>query len=66
MLNVVATEGDLVQAESCIPLNDVISNIDKKQIQFPSGHVELCVSCHSHDDLWPQVVKWPDVCYLML
>jgi polyhydroxyalkanoate synthase subunit PhaC len=58
VLNVVATEDDLVQAESCIPLNDLISSTDKKLIQFPSGHVELCISSHSHDDLWPRVVKW--------
>jgi polyhydroxyalkanoate synthase len=51
LLNIVATEDDLVQAESCIPLNDTISSTNKKLIQFPSGHVELCISSHSHDNL---------------
>jgi polyhydroxyalkanoate synthase len=58
VLNIVATEDDLVQSESCVPLNDIISSIDKKLILFPSGHVELCISSDSHDNLWPQVVSW--------
>jgi polyhydroxyalkanoate synthase len=58
VLNIVATEDDLVQAESCVPLNDIISSTDKKLILFPSGHVELCISSDSHDNLWPQVVSW--------
>jgi polyhydroxyalkanoate synthase len=58
VLNIVATEDDLVQAESCVPLNDIISSTDKKLILFPSGHVELCISSDSHENLWPQVVSW--------
>ena len=58
VLNIVATQDDLVQPESCIPLNDIISSTDKKLIQFPSGHVELCISYNSHNNLWPQVAKW--------
>lgn len=58
VLNIVATEDDLVQAASCAPLNDIISSIDTKLIQFPSGHVDLCIGSDSHDNLWPQVVSW--------
>ena len=58
VLNIVATQDDLVQPESCIPLNDIISSTDKKLIQFPSSHVELCISSNSHNNLWPQVAKW--------
>jgi polyhydroxyalkanoate synthase len=58
VLNIVATQDDLVQPESCIPLNDIISSTDKKLIQFPSGHVELCISSNSHNNLWPEVAKW--------
>jgi polyhydroxyalkanoate synthase len=58
LLNIVGTEDDLVGPTSSIPLNDVVSSTDKKLIQFPLGHVELCISSYSHDNLWPEVVKW--------
>jgi polyhydroxyalkanoate synthase subunit PhaC len=58
LLNIIGTEDDLVEPTSSIPLNDVVSTTDKKLIQFPLGHVELCISSHSHDNLWPQVVRW--------
>lgn len=58
LLNIVGTEDDLVQAGSSIPLNDLVSSTDKKLIQFPEGHVELCISSHSHTNLWPKVVAW--------
>ena len=57
-LNIVGTEDDLVEPTSSIPLNDVVSSTDKKLVQFPLGHVELCISSHTHDNLWPEVVKW--------
>jgi len=58
VLNIVATQDDLVQPVSCIPLNEIISSTDKKLIQFPSGHVELCISSDSHNNLWPHVARW--------
>jgi polyhydroxyalkanoate synthase subunit PhaC len=58
ILNIVGIYDDLVPSASSIPLNDVISSSDKKLIEFPAGHVELCISSSAHTDLWPQVVKW--------
>jgi polyhydroxyalkanoate synthase subunit PhaC len=58
VLDIVATQDDLVQPVSCIPLSDFISSTDKELIQFPSGHVELCISSDSHNNLWPHVAKW--------
>ena len=58
LLNIVGIYDDLVPSASSIPLNDVISSSDKRLIEFPAGHVELCISSSSHTDLWPQVVKW--------
>lgn len=58
LLNIVGTEDDLVEPTSSIPLNDVVSSTDKKLIQFPLGHVELCISSHAHNNLWPEVVQW--------
>jgi polyhydroxyalkanoate synthase len=58
LLNIVGTEDDLVEPTSSIPLNDVVSSTDKKLVQFPLGHVELCISSYAHDNLWPEVVNW--------
>ncbi|MDQ3970250.1 MAG: alpha/beta fold hydrolase [Thermoproteota archaeon] len=58
ILNIVGIYDDLVPSASSIPLNDVISSNDKKLIEFPAGHVEICISSSAHADLWPQVVKW--------
>jgi polyhydroxyalkanoate synthase subunit PhaC len=58
ILNIVGIYDDLVPSSSSIPLNDVISSSDKKLIEFPAGHVELCISSSAHADLWPQVVTW--------
>ena len=58
LLNIIGTEDDLIGPTSSIPLNDAVSSTDKKLIQFPLGHVELCISSYSHDDLWPEAVKW--------
>ena len=38
--------------------NGLISSKDKRLIEFPSGHVELCISYDAHENLWPQVIQW--------
>ena len=38
--------------------SNLISSKEKKLIEFPSGHVELCISYDAHKDLWPQVIGW--------
>ncbi|MGN6623484.1 MAG: alpha/beta fold hydrolase, partial [Candidatus Nitrosocosmicus sp.] len=64
ILNIVAGKDDLVSSNSSIPItehkdnNSFISSKDKKLIEFPSNHVELCISYESHRDLWPQVIEW--------
>lgn len=39
VLNIVRTNDDLVSAESSRTITYVVSNKDKKTIEFPSGHV---------------------------
>lgn len=58
LLSIVGEHDDLVPASSSIPLNELVSSSDKKLLRFPTGHVELCISSHSHERLWPQVTKW--------
>jgi polyhydroxyalkanoate synthase len=58
VLNIVGTRDDLVSAESSRTITDVISSKDKKTLEFPTGHVGLCISRSAHKTLWPEVGKW--------
>ena len=58
VLNIVGTNDDLVSAESSRTITDVISSREKKVIEFPTGHVGLCISKSAHKKLWPEVGKW--------
>jgi len=58
LLNIVGTNDDLVSAESSRTVSEIISSQDKKTIEFPTGHVGLCISKSAHKKLWPQVGKW--------
>ncbi len=57
-LNIVGSKDDLVPPESSKTIIDAISSTDKKLIEFPTGHVGLCVSQTAHQQLWPEVGKW--------
>jgi polyhydroxyalkanoate synthase subunit PhaC len=58
LLNIVATDDDLVSPESSIPLTDIAPSKDKKLIEFPADHIVLCIGSSAHRDLWPKVVEW--------
>jgi class III poly(R)-hydroxyalkanoic acid synthase PhaC subunit len=58
VLNIVGTKDDLVPPSSSKSIMDAISSADKKLIEFPTGHVGLCVSQTSHEKLWPEVGSW--------
>lgn len=57
-LNIVGSNDDLVPPESSKTIMGVIPSTDKKLIEFPTGHVGLCVSQKAHDQLWPEVGMW--------
>jgi polyhydroxyalkanoate synthase subunit PhaC len=57
-LNIVGSNDDLVPPESSKSIINAVSSTDKKLIEFPTGHVGLCISKLAHDKLWPQVGKW--------
>jgi polyhydroxyalkanoate synthase len=58
VLNIVGTNDDLVSANSSRTITNIISSKDKKTIEFPTGHVGLCVSKSAHKKLWPEVGEW--------
>jgi len=59
VLNIVGTADDLVSAESSRTITtELISSKDKKILEFPIGHVGLCISRTAHKKLWPEVGKW--------
>lgn len=58
LLDIIGTKDDLVPPESSKSIIDAVSSIDKKLIEFPTGHVGLCISTPAHEKLWPEVGKW--------
>jgi polyhydroxyalkanoate synthase len=58
VLDIVGTKDDLVPPSSSKSVIDAISSADKKLIEFPTGHVGLCISTAAHEKLWPEVGKW--------
>lgn len=58
VLDIVGSSDDLVPPSSSRSIIDVVGSTDKKLIEFPTGHVGLCISTNAHERLWPQVGKW--------
>lgn len=58
ILNILGSDDDLVPPESSKPLTSVIGSKDKKLIEFPTGHVGLCIGQKAHERLWPEVGQW--------
>ncbi|MDE1830438.1 MAG: alpha/beta fold hydrolase [Thaumarchaeota archaeon] len=58
ILDIVGISDDLVPPSSSKSIIDVIGSTDKKLIEFPIGHVGLCISQPAHEKLWPEVGKW--------
>lgn len=57
-LNIVGEKDDLVPPSSSKSIMNFVSSTDKKMIEFPTGHVGLCVSQTAHERLWPEVGRW--------
>jgi len=58
VLDIVGTTDDLVPPSSSKSIMDAIGSTDKKLIEFPTGHVGLCISPIAHEKLWPEVGAW--------
>lgn len=58
LLNIVGTKDDLVPPSASTSVINAIGSTDKKLIEFPTGHVGLCISNRAHEKLWPEVGSW--------
>jgi len=58
ILNIVGTSDDLVPPDSSKYVMCEIPSSDKELIEYPTGHVGLCISKRAHKQLWPKVVDW--------
>ena len=58
VLQIIGEYDHLIPPEACKPFNDEIASQDCEIYEFPTGHVGLSVSSHSHESLWPKVCDW--------
>lgn len=58
ILNIVGTNDDLVPPDSSKYVMHKLPSSDKELIEYPTGHVGLCISKKAHNELWPQVIDW--------
>lgn len=58
VLNIVGSGDDLVPPDSSKYVMCEIPSLDKELIEFPTGHVGLCISNKAHQELWPKVADW--------
>ena len=58
VLDIVGINDDLVPPSASTSIINAIGSTDKKLIEFPTGHVGLCVSQAAHEKLWPEVGEW--------
>ena len=58
LLNIIAESDHLVSPESSKALNYVVSSKDKTLMLFPTGHIGLCASAYSQNNVWPKVGEW--------
>ncbi|MGA9842188.1 MAG: alpha/beta fold hydrolase [Nitrososphaeraceae archaeon] len=58
LLDIVGTKDDLVPASATTSVINAVGSTDKKLIEFPTGHVGLCISNMAHEKLWPEVGNW--------
>jgi len=58
VLNIVGMKDNLVPPDSERYIMCEFQGDDKELIEFPTGHVGLCISKEAHEQLWPKVTKW--------
>lgn len=58
ILNLMATDDDLVPCAQSEPFNDLVGSSDRKTIKFRAGHIGLAMGSRAQKELWPQAVEW--------
>jgi polyhydroxyalkanoate synthase subunit PhaC len=58
LLNLMATQDDLVPPSQSRPLNDLVGSDDRTVMEIPAGHIGLAVGSKAQKDLWPKACDW--------
>jgi polyhydroxyalkanoate synthase subunit PhaC len=58
VLDIVGLKDDLVPPQASRSVIDIVTSKDKKLMEFPTGHVGLCISQEAQEKLWPEVGRW--------
>jgi polyhydroxyalkanoate synthase subunit PhaC len=58
VLNVIGEYDDVVPPAASRPFIDCVRSRDKRNLEFPNGHMGLAVSGASQAKLWPEVGAW--------
>jgi polyhydroxyalkanoate synthase len=58
VLNIMATEDDLVPCAQSEPFNDLVGSRDRKSLKLAAGHIGLAVGSRAQRELWPKAVEW--------
>ena len=58
VLNIMASNDDLVPCAQSMPFNDLVSSKDRESILFPAGHIGLAVGSKAQREVWPKACEW--------
>jgi poly[(R)-3-hydroxyalkanoate] polymerase subunit PhaC len=58
VLNVIGQYDDVVPPAASRPFLDGVGSSDKRNLEFPNGHMGLAVSGAAQAKLWPEVGRW--------
>lgn len=58
VMNIYATEDNIIPKSATVPLNDAIGSKDHEIYAFPGGHIGVFVGGKSQKELGPAVAKW--------
>ncbi len=58
ILNIMATNDDLVPCVQSMPFNDLVGSTDRKAIVFEAGHIGLAMGSRAQREVWPQACEW--------
>jgi len=58
VLNLMASNDDLVPCAQSESFNDLVDSSDRKAMKVSAGHIGLAVGSKAHRELWPQVCQW--------
>jgi polyhydroxyalkanoate synthase subunit PhaC len=58
VLNILATQDNLVPAAQSEPFCDLVGSTDRETIRQATGHIGLAIGSAAQRELWPKAVEW--------